>query len=86
MRNKRFMKVVSTSLLISMLACSTVFGAEINAGTGFAGALPAESYEMENDVVESLTSEQVKIKSEKKSWMFQRLLSHQRLELLHGII
>lgn len=51
MRNKRFMKVVSTSLLISMLACSTVFGAEINAGTGFAGALPAESYEMENDVV-----------------------------------
>jgi len=66
MRNKRFMKVVSTSLLISMLACSTVFGAEINAGTGFAGALPAESYEMENDGVESLTSEQVKIKSEKE--------------------
>lgn len=54
MRNKRFMKVVSTSLLISMLACSTVFGAEINAGIGFAGALPAESYEMENDVVNLL--------------------------------
>lgn len=64
MRKQRLIKAMCTTLIVTMLSCGTVFGAE--KGTGYGGALSADDYDSEYDLNESLTTTQKEIKSKKE--------------------